>query len=99
MSNHPSRAQLIEYRDRALSPADLVAVDHHLTGCDECRRSLAELNAPTAAASMITALRQAEDEHLTYDQMDAWVEDQLDQSGRELVLAHIGLCKPCARQL
>jgi hypothetical protein len=48
---------------------------------------------------MVSALWQAKDEHLTYDQMDAWVEDQLDQSGRELVMAHIGLCSPCARQL
>lgn len=99
MSNHPTREQLIEYRDRTLDPAELVALDRHITACQDCRRNLGELNTPSSAAAVITAVRQSENEHLTYDQMDAWVEDQLDQSGRELVMAHIGLCKPCARQL
>jgi hypothetical protein len=31
--------------------------------------------------------------------MDDSVEDKLDQPGRELVMAHIGACPPCARQL
>ena len=96
MSQHLSREQLSEYRKRTLSPSDLVAADSHLAGCPECRGGLADVG---AATSMVSALWRAKDEHLTYDQMDAWVEDQLDQSGCELVLAHIGLCSPCARQL
>lgn len=99
MSNHPSREELIQYRNRTLSPHELVAVDGHLAGCQDCRRGLAELATPASAAAVLSGIRQAEDEHLTYDQMDAWVEDQLDQSGRELVMAHIGLCSACARQL
>jgi hypothetical protein len=31
--------------------------------------------------------------------MDDWVEDRLEPADRELVMAHIGLCPPCARQL
>jgi len=99
MTQHPSREQLLEYRDRTLSPAGLVALDRHLAACPDCRSGQAELVALPASAAMVSAVRQAAEEHLTYDQMDAWVEDQLDQSGRELVMAHIGLCSPCARQL
>lgn len=99
MSNHPSREQLIEYRYGTLSPGELVAVDRHLAACPDCRTDLAALATHSSAAEIISAVRQAEDEHLTYDQMDAWVEDQLDQSGRELVMAHIALCAACARQL
>ena len=31
--------------------------------------------------------------------MDDWAEDRLDVAGRELVMAHIGACPACARQL
>ncbi|HML16677.1 MAG TPA: zf-HC2 domain-containing protein [Bryobacteraceae bacterium] len=97
MSKHLSREQLEKYTRRELQPGELIAVDGHLTGCEDCRKELAELVSP--ADSMLSAIRHATSEHLTYEQMDAWVEDELDQSERELVSAHIDLCLPCTRQL
>lgn len=94
---HISREQLVNYRNRTLAPQELVAVDGHLGSCQACRQELAGLAA--APVATIAAVREARFEHLTYEQMDAWVEDQLDQTERELVLSHIGLCAPCARQL
>jgi len=94
---HISREQLMKYRNRALAAQELVAVDGHLGACQTCREELAGLAA--APIATIAAVREARFEHLTYEQMDAWVEDQLDQTERELVLSHVGLCAPCARQL
>jgi hypothetical protein len=51
------------------------------------------------ARAMLDAIGRARSEHLTYEQMDAWVEDEMDQTARELVMAHIGLCTFCAKQL
>jgi hypothetical protein len=51
------------------------------------------------AEAMLKSIAHARSEHLTYDQMDAWVEDQMDQTAREWVVAHIGLCDFCAKQL
>jgi hypothetical protein len=48
---------------------------------------------------MISGIDQARFRHLSYEQMDDWVEDRLEPADRELVMAHIGLCPPCARQL
>jgi hypothetical protein len=48
---------------------------------------------------VLSGVDQARFRHLSYEQMDDWVEDRLDQAGRELVMAHIGACSPCARQL
>lgn len=97
MSKHLSREQLEKYNSRKLPPGELVAVDGHLAGCEDCRRELSEIASP--AESVFSAIRHASSEHLTYEQMDAWVEDELDQSERELVAAHIDLCPPCTRQL
>lgn len=52
-----------------------------------------------AAEAMLKSIAQARSEHLTYEQMDAWVEDEMDQTAREWVVAHIGLCEFCAKQL
>ncbi len=96
-TTHISREQLVQYRNRALLPQELVAVDGHLGGCQECRTQLIGLATPPAAS--IAAVQDARFAHISYEQMDAWVEDTLDQTERELVLSHIGLCAPCARQL
>jgi anti-sigma factor RsiW len=97
MSTHLSREQMVKYRDRELLPGELVAIDGHLGKCEHCRGELAAL--ATSSFSLTSAIRQSRFDHISYEQMDAWVDDELDQTQRELVLSHIGLCQPCARQL
>ena len=99
MPGHLNEQQLKGYRDRTLELGELVAVDSHLGGCEPCRTALASLADGTSSASVISGVDQARFRHLSYEQMDDWVEDRLDQAGRELVMAHIGACSPCARQL
>jgi hypothetical protein len=96
-TTHISGEQLTNYRNRALLPQELVGVDAHLAGCQACRDELSAL--ASVSVSTISAVREARFEHISYEQMDAWVENTLDSSERELVLSHIGLCAPCARQL
>lgn len=97
MSTHLSREQLVKYRNRALLPGELVAIDGHLGKCQDCRRELTDV--ASSSFAFTSAIREAQSEHLSYEQMDAWVDNEMDQTERELVLSHIGLCKPCARQL
>jgi hypothetical protein len=97
MPEHINELQLKGYRDRTLTVGELMAVDAHLGGCEPCRKALARLAPGTAA--VISGIDQARFRHLSYEQMDDWVEDRLEPADRELVMAHIGLCPPCARQL
>jgi hypothetical protein len=99
MPGHLNEQQLKGYRDRTLELGELVAVDGHLGGCEPCRTALAGLADGTSSSAVISGVDQARFRHLSYEQMDDWVEDRLDQPGRELVMAHIGACPPCARQL
>jgi hypothetical protein len=99
MPEHISELQLKGYRDRTLPVGELIAVDAHLGGCEPCRTALARLAEEKSAASVISGIDQARFRHLSYEQMDDWVEDRLEPADRELVMAHIGLCPPCARQL
>jgi len=97
MEKHLSREQLLKYRDRALLPAELIEVDGHLASCDSCLTQLTELG--SSGISTLSSIFEARDEHLTYEQMDAWVEGTMDSDERELVMSHIGLCEFCAEQL
>ncbi len=97
MNRHLSREQMLKYRDRELLPADLVSIDEHLGSCESCRTELAELASPGTAT--LSAILEARDEHITYEQMDAWVENSMDADERELVMSHVGLCGFCAQQL
>lgn len=99
MPEHLSQEQLKGYRDRTLAVGELLAVDAHLSGCPPCRTTLAGLAAGKASESVISGIDQARFRHLSYEQMDDWVEDRLESADREMVMAHIGLCPPCARQL
>ena len=99
MPGHLNEQQLKGYRDRTLALGELVAVDAHLGGCEPCRTALAGLADGRSSAAVISGVDQARFRHLSYEQMDDWVEDKLDQPDRELVMAHIGACPPCARQL
>jgi hypothetical protein len=99
MPGHLSEYQLKGYRDRTLPESELVAVDSHLGGCEPCRNALAHLAKGKSSQAVISGIEQARFRHLSYEQMDDWVEDRLDPADRELVMAHIGLCPPCARQL
>jgi hypothetical protein len=99
MPEHLNQAQLEGYRNRTLALGELVAVDSHLGGCGACRSALAELADGSSTASMLSGIDQARFRHLSYEQMDDWVEDRMDAASRELVMAHIGTCLACARQL
>src|ERR1700722_871719 len=99
MPGHLNEHQLKGYRDRTLPEVELLAVDTHLGGCDPCRDALARLARAKSSQAVISGIDQARFRHLSYEQMDDWVEDRLEPADRELVMAHIGLCPPCARQL
>jgi hypothetical protein len=99
MPEHINEQQLKGYRDRTLSFSEQVEVDAHLGGCPPCRNALAALADSAPMMSVVSGIDQSRFQHLSYEQMDDWVEDRLDTADRELVMAHIGACAPCARQL
>ena len=67
--------------------------------CTDCQDQLAASAHTAPAATLLAAIQESASEHITFEQLDAWVEDSIDPSERELVSAHIGHCLSCARQL
>lgn len=102
MLKHPTERELARYLDRTADAADLLSVDDHLAGCDDCRSKLtAHTQMDPIAASFADILTNdpAVDEHLTYEQLAAYVDGGLDPVTREIADVHSGVCELCALQL
>lgn len=96
---HPSERQITDYARRTLPPADLLAIDDHVAGCEVCRgraRTLAGLSSPQhALGSDLLPIES----HLTDEQLDACVGGGMSGSARADLRRHLDACAPCAREV
>lgn len=96
---HLEPEEIAAYRQRTLSPADLLRADDHLAGCGMCRDRLGDSARVTRAVAAIhRSLADADGalEHPPADQLAAFVDGGLDEVDRELIEAHLELCDSCA---
>ena len=107
MSEHFTAENVERYRSRLMSPAELLAADDHLAVCEACRLKTRLKTADTVRAeAMLMSLRtdlstaaRARTEHLTYEQIEALVDNQLNRAVQEAIEEHIRLCAPCAEEV
>lgn len=98
MLKHVTARQIEQYRDKAMPPDELLAFDSHLAQCAECRKQLA---GNQDVSTLLHSLGAAADapEHLSYEQMAAYVDAKATDIDREIVEAHVELCARCAAEL
>lgn len=87
-AGHLAHKQFAGYRDRALSPAELLEVDAHVAECSECRDRLYGEN---HVAAGIRALRSRLARHLGYAEIVACSEG----NGKPSQLQHLRECPAC----
>lgn len=101
---HPSEQRMDGYRQRTLAPDELLAVDDHLASCDECYQRLSN-GEPHLSQSLLTLsenLRSSEpkyDDHLTYENLAALVDNEADEIRREIATVHLEVCRQCSEEL
>lgn len=99
MSKHLSALEAEQYRRQAMPPAQLLALDVHIASCRACRDKLDDLPRPgTALAALQSAFAfetAPESPHLSFEQIAAYVDDELDESDRESLEGHLFLCQIC----
>jgi hypothetical protein len=89
---------LAAYFQRRLSPAQLLALDDHVTQCGKCRERLrAIVSADYALVSLRNSVERdtAFDDHLPVDRLREYVADRMDTIDRELAASHVGVCNVC----
>ncbi|HEX4948154.1 MAG TPA: hypothetical protein VFZ34_15890 [Blastocatellia bacterium] len=98
---HLSTYQIQRYRLAQLAPAELLAVDDHITQCQWCQHQMqAGFDVHAALRRLQTSLHWTPgDEHLAPHQFAAYVNNQLNTVERELIVSHLDICTGCAAQL
>jgi hypothetical protein len=84
------------------SPPELLAADDHLAACAACRARAAgaeELRAAFTAMSDELEADGGETEHLSYEQVAAYVNQELSPAEREVAAAHMEACDGCAEEV
>lgn len=101
MLKHFSETDIVNYLKRNLPPADLLAADDHLAQCDLCWGKITQhKSVQSAAANFQNAFLQTiEDDHLTYEQLALFVDDEADEFEREIVGVHRKICRDCSVQI
>lgn len=102
ISEHLSSQQMKAYRERTLSPDELLDVDAHLTHCDSCRLKLLDPAAlPHAVLAFKSEWHAAEEDplHLEFEQLAGYLDNRLGEVDREIAESHLELCETCAMEL
>jgi predicted anti-sigma-YlaC factor YlaD len=88
---HVAAAELKAFAAAELPADDLARVDRHLASCPSCIDALASLTA-SRRVGLLAAIDAERRRHLTFDEMEATVEDRpLDPLAR----AHLESCESC----
>jgi anti-sigma factor RsiW len=103
MANHLTPDQIARFVELKVSSADILAFDEHLVTCEQCRRAI---KAPERLQSAYELLRrdlqnQAElrPTHVAYEQLEAYVDDNIGPADREVVDSHLEICQTCQDEL
>lgn len=103
MTPHLTEEQIARCRQRILDPAELLALDEHVTACAGCRRRLREdvewLPPARALQANLSSAAVVDDEHLPVEQLAAYLTRRLDAVENELVADHLEFCAQCDGRL
>jgi Putative zinc-finger len=91
---HLTEEQILNYRK--LDGNKLFAIEKHLESCQECRNRLAELeNKNNRLATLQAYFQPDESDHLLFEQINAYIDGNLDATDREIIESHLSLCSQC----
>lgn len=101
MPEHLSAEEITSYRQRRTPPEELLRVDDHISQCAECRE---RLFSPSELGALDRYLKRSDvvsqvaprSEHLSYEQLEAFVDGKMSSPTRKGVEAHLRACQLCA---
>lgn len=90
---HLDAAALERYRRRTALPAELLDADAHLAACSACHDAI------RSDAESIALPPPDGPEHVTYEDLEAFVDGKAEPLDRELIAAHVAFCTICSAEL
>lgn len=103
MASHLSEEQIAHYKGRRLAPEELLSVDDHISQCADCRHRIASpADLQTALQNKLAvdaAYLRPKTEHLSYEQMEAYVDGKISKADQASLRVHLQFCKTCSEEL
>lgn len=100
MSEHLTVEKIRLYLKRQMKPAELLRADDHLAGCDLCFKRIKDsLNAQKAAGFDFLQSSPEDSEHLSYKQLENYIDEKSDKIEREIADVHLQVCPDCAAEM
>lgn len=97
MNQHLSEEQIQNYITQSASREDLAAVDRHLAECRECRATISSrAGAESRMALFRKELESEPIEHLSYQNLEAYVDNTLTMVDLEIAQSHLDICDECS---
>ena len=98
MTEHLTEQQLARFRAQTLPAAELPAADEHLAACPACRQMLGEAQPINTLTSFFQA-ETARVNHPSYEQIAAFIDQQLPITERRHIEAHLAICPACLTEV
>jgi hypothetical protein len=102
MSEHLDFQELELFIAHRLSPDTLLRTAAHIGVCQACRERISHAERTgLRIENLRTELRRdvkPVEQHLDYEQLEAYVDNALGEIGREIAGNHLAICPPCARE-
>lgn len=102
MSEHLDTHGLERFIARTLPPDELLRAARHIGVCQSCRERIAhaERAGERIENLRVELSREAKfvEQHIDYEQLEAYVDDTLDAVGREIARNHLAVCPSCERE-
>ena len=100
MSEHLTVEKIRLYLSRQMKPAELLKADDHLAGCDLCFKQINDSpNARKAAGFDFLQSSPQDSEHLSYEQLEHYIDEKSDEIEREIADVHLQICPDCAAEM
>jgi len=97
MAGHLSQEQIARYGAGGVTFRELIQLEGHIAECSDCREQLVQTCNP---ASAIYRKPGSDDgRHLTYDQLEAYIDGRLSGPECRMADAHLSSCRMCAAEI
>jgi hypothetical protein len=98
MTEHVTKQKLEMFRTGGLTGEELIRIDDHLVSCAACRSMLAESDISADASTRFSRVLLTPD-HLTYAQLEGYLDGRLPSEERAAVDLHVQSCLECGDDL
>ncbi len=100
MSEHLSVEKIQLYLSRQMKPAELLKADDHLAVCDLCFEQINDSSHAQKAVDFDFLQSSPEESgHLRYEQLENYVDEKMDDIGREIADVHLEICADCTTEI